>query len=351
MSAPLEESSWHLLEYVPDATMIVDREGRILFVNAMAEKMFGYGRGELIGQAMEILIPQRFRERHVHHRKEYAHGPRSRPMGAGLDLYGVRKDGTEFPTEISLSPLRTEDGVQVMAAIRDVTEQKFARELAERGRLEEGILAATEEERRRLGRDLHDDIGQSLLGLALMTKLLEERLNRKGLPEASVAAEIVRRTNEAIQKTRDLSRGLFPIMVQTGGLSAALQELAENVEKQSGVRCVVKAAEEGLDSGFFKDEQSSLQLYRIAQEALNNAVRHGKPRNVTLKLLTDEDVLELVVEDDGVGITEAARGLTGMGLKVMRYRAERIGAALDVRRRPEGGTSVECRLARPNRDQ
>lgn len=349
MSDPLEESSWHLLEYVPDATLIVDREGRLLFVNRMAQKLFGYGPGELIGQAMEVLIPQRFREQHVHHRKEYAHGPRPRPMGAGLDLYGVRKDGTEFPTEISLSPIRAGENMQVIAAIRDITEQKAARELAERRRLEEAILDATEEEKSRIGRDLHDDLGQSLLGLALMTKLLEERLEKKGLSESNAAAEIVRRTNEAIQKTRDLSRGLFPVTVLTGGLHGALQQLTENVESHSGIRCVVEAAEESLGRDLFKDDQIPLQLYRIAQEALNNAVRHGKPRYVVLKVRVDADAVELAIEDDGVGIAAASEMRMGMGLKVMRYRAERIGARLDVRRRPEGGTSVVCRIARSPR--
>ena len=216
--------------------------------------------------------------------------------------------------------------------------QALTQEMAERQRLEEVILRVSERERRSIGHDLHYNLCQHLTGTALAGQVLGERLAAKSLPEAADAEKVVGLVEEGITLARNLARGLYPVDVEAGGLMDAFQDLAASVTKVGRAHCVFECDAPVL----IRDDAAATHLYRIAQEAVRNALQHGKPKRVGITLAERGGLVTLTVEDDGVGVPENAAKSDGLGVRIMAHRAAMIGGAFAIEPGPTGGTIVTC---------
>jgi PAS domain S-box-containing protein len=325
-----------ILHTVGALVVVLDPEGRIVRFNRACEQTSGYSFAEVQGKYFWDLcvIPEeaeRFKIiveqlRMDHSAKDY-------------ETSWVTRDGAQRLIAWSSTLLPGGDGkpAYLIATGIDITERK---------RLEKAILEISADEQRRIGQDLHDGLGQHLTGIAFMTKVQEQKLAEKGLTEAVEAARIVRLVNEAINKTRELAHGLLPVVAESQGLMSALQRWAVEVEDVFNISCEFRCDRPVL----IHDAIMSTHLYRIAQEAVNNAMRHGHASEILITLSTGNEHGTLVIEDDGSGLLETAANHSGMGLQIMNYRARMIGGSLTVQGGKIRGTVVTCifPLARNN---
>jgi signal transduction histidine kinase len=219
----------------------------------------------------------------------------------------------------------------------------LTQEMAERERLEKEILEVSEREQRRIGRDLHDGLCQHLTGTALAGQVLREKLQAKSSPEAADAGKIIGLVENGITMARDLARGTYQADMAAEGLMAALEELLANTTKWSKTVCVFECDAPVL----IQDATSAMHLHRIAQEAVSNAIRHGKARRIVVRLSERNGRVALTVEDDGAGLPEGWQKSPGLGARIMAHRAAMIGADFVMDLNPTGGTFVKCSLPIP----
>jgi PAS domain S-box-containing protein len=217
-------------------------------------------------------------------------------------------------------------------------------DVSSRKRLEQQILEITDREQARIGQDLHDGLCQQLVSLAFDANALQRRLSAHNSPEAVAGGRIADFLDQAITESRRVSRGLFPIRLQAEGLASALEELARTTSERFGVQCSFQNPQPVL----VKDLPIATHLYRIAQEAVSNAIKHGRPRVISIRLEENAPNFDLKVEDDGIGLSPGTPDHSGMGLHIMRYRAASIGATFGVESRPSGGVTVSCCFRSPS---
>ncbi len=233
---------------------------------------------------------------------------------------------SEMITRLPSQPGTREEGYAFI--IRDITEQK---------RLEKEVLDIAEREQSRFGHDLHDGLGQHLTGVQFMAQVLHQRLEDEGRPEAVEAGEIAKLIREGITQTRDLARGLSPVVLQSKSLQDALRDLTESISRRGQARCTADLDEDIA----ITNSEAAIQLYRIAQEAVNNALKHGGATDIVVVLRHDSTRIELMVSDNGQGFPADFQPGQGMGLRVMNYRAGLIGGSLEILQR-DGQTQVSC---------
>jgi PAS domain S-box-containing protein len=303
-----------LFERSMDAILISDDQGRFVEVNGAACKLLGASRDRLLKMKWADLVSTA-EEIRTDHRED----------GLG-ELSVCRANGERRFIEFSASKLAADLNLSIL---RDVTESRD---------LEREIQQVSEREQRRIGQDLHDGLGQALTGIAFMAKTLQNRLDSRGREEASDAGTIATLINDALSQTRRMSRGLCPTVLEDNDIDTALQQHAENMQTFYNVTCEFKCD----PTIRIADNAVAVHLYRIAQEATTNAIKHGKASEILISLKVTTSGVVLRIQDNGCGLPKNGPKNSGMGLRVIQHRARMIGGTASIRPRSECGVVVTC---------
>lgn len=317
-----------ILDASSDAMVTIDASGKIITFSRSAVRLFGYSADEAVGQNVRILMPLAERERHDAYLRRYAETRKPHIIGSTRALSACRKDGVLFPIELRVTEI---DHLGLfVGCIRDMTSARA---------LQQEVLNIAMLEQRRIGQELHDGIQQELIGLSFLAKNLSEIAGRQG---GTALAELAGRVGAGIAQTnahvRTLAHGLIPVPIDSESLAAALNELANSTQQSSGLTCRFECREPVKLS----DLDAATHLFRFAQEAVNNAVKHAKAGTITIRLGHVNGGLTLEIADDGIGIDPLKRPVGGAGLRLMQHRCALVSGHFNVIPRAGGGTVITC---------
>lgn len=332
-----------VMEFAPDAFILVDVKGKIVQINTQAEQLFGYQREELNGQPVDVLIPQRLRNKDRGYRNRYIRRPHG--LMAGVNAQCMRKDGSEFPGDINLSPLETNRGRLVMAVVRDVSSRRLAEIAVEqsRQRLREMTAqneAAREEERKHIAREVHDELGQVLSALRMDISLLGMRYGTLDQTLVDKLSSMKGLVDRAIQGVRNVTANLRPAALDMG-LTPAIEWLCTEFTEHNLVPCRLHTLEDSISL----DETRDVLVFRIVQESLTNITRYARASQVDVTLGRNGGHLWVEVRDDGRGFDLAATTQRkSFGLLGMHERALALGGQIHFNSAPGQGTVIHLSI-------
>ena len=311
-----------LLNVGPDLIFTVRKDGLVLEVHAPKDNELSSQANNAVGRRLMDLLPVQIAQQGMHYVEKAVRTGQPQVFSIQHSLPSRLR-----VFEARISPSGPD---QVFALVRDVTDRKL---------LQREIIEITNRERVQIGQDLHDGLGQHLTGITFLTRALESKLTALNRPEAADAAEINKLVMQALSQTRNLARGIFPVELEETGLAQALRELAATVEKLFNITCTVDIE----DKLVIRNRACENHLFRLAQEAINNSVKHGKAKKVFVGLKRDGERIVLSIADDGVGFGAEEPKVSGLGLRIMNYRAQKIGAALEIQPGSGGaGAVITC---------
>ncbi len=326
-----------MIDAAPDGIVMVDEDGTIVFNNRRAEELFGYEPEALLGRSVDELLPGELRAKHQIDRDRYRDQPRTRAMGTGLELCGLRRNGTEFPVEISLSPLRDGEQMRVIAAVRDVTSRRQTEQAVRES--EEALQAAREElaiteDRERIARDLHDTVIQRLFAAGMA---LQATLGR--VEDAASRARLEQTVDDLDETIREIRTAIFGLQAPADGgpgLRGDIVRVTNDARPTLGFtpRVHFSGAIESIPP------EIAEQLLPALREALANVAKHAQSSAVRISVDVGSDVVMCVV-DDGIGVAGSVAG--GHGLPNLAERAEKLGGCFTIGPGPDGGTALEWR--------
>jgi PAS domain S-box-containing protein len=348
----IEDRLASIVETAMDAIIAMDESHRVILFNQAAEKIFGRPRESVIGQKLEMLLPERFRSGHPRHVAQFGTtGVTNRRMGGALPLLALRANGEEFPIDASISQ-QGDPGHKVFTVIlRDVTLRVQSDRALEQSREEIRELAtvsqaAREQERSRVARELHDEIGGSLTALKMDTAWIQERLPAGESALDEKLAIMRNMLDNTVAATRRISSDLRPMMLDDLGLVPAAEWLAHDFQRRTGINCELAIALPDIE---VSDEQATA-VFRILQESLTNIAKHANATQAEVTLDVEDETLVLTVRDNGRGFdTTGPRAPRSFGLVSMRERVYLLDGKVTIESSPRDGTIVEARvpLVRP----
>lgn len=332
-----EERLMAVLNTASDSVITIDHQGVIVSSNPATERLFGYQANELIGKGISILMPKPYSNECETYLRKYLETGVSRIIGNGREVIGKRKDGSVFPIDLNVSEIR-HLGL-FTGILRDISERKS---------LQRDVLSIAEDEQRRIGQDLHDGVQQDLAGIGMLAQTLFDTLKRELNPDSPLGIEkslqltqrILNELKRAHQHVRQISQGLIPIPLGSNGLMEALRQLALRHDGFNETQFTFKC-DQPVD---VTDSSTASHLFRIAQEAVTNSLKHSKASQILIELKQSRSGnLVLRIADNGIGLNPES-STSGLGLKIMKYRSSLIGAHLLVKPLKTRGTLVTCKV-------